>query len=208
MEILSSCPLSLEEARMDSSQSFQSSAPAWGAALWRQFGAALAMLENALVACPDDLWVERLWPEPPGLPPAPFWYLSYHVLFWTDLYLSGPSDAWDSFAPPTPFTRGEPGSDEIEGPLPEQPYSREAMLGYLAYVRQIAQQILTTLTDEQAGQPFIFPWKPEHPVSSFELHLYNLRHIQEHAAQLSVFLGQHGVPGEALDWVMWAPVNQ
>jgi hypothetical protein len=32
-----------------------------------------------------------------------------------------------------------------------------------------------------------------------------MRHIQEHAAQLSLFLGQHGVPGEALDWVMWAP---
>jgi hypothetical protein len=28
-----------------------------------------------------------------------------------------------------------------------------------------------------------------------------MRHVQEHAAHLSLFLGQHGVPGEALDWV-------
>ena len=30
-------------------------------ALWRQFGAAIDMLENALVACPASLWRERLW---------------------------------------------------------------------------------------------------------------------------------------------------
>jgi hypothetical protein len=38
-------------------------------------------------------------------------------------------------------------------------------------------------------------------MSFFELQLYTLRHVQEHAAQLSLFLGQHGIPGEALDWV-------
>jgi hypothetical protein len=31
-----------------------------------------------------------------------------------------------------------------------------------------------------------------------------MRHIQEHAAQLSLFLGQHAVPDEALDWVAQA----
>ncbi len=38
-------------------------------------------------------------------------------------------------------------------------------------------------------------------MSFFELQLYTLRHVQEHAAQLSMFLGQHGIPDEALDWV-------
>jgi hypothetical protein len=38
-------------------------------------------------------------------------------------------------------------------------------------------------------------------MSFFELQVYTLRHVQEHAAQLSLFLGQHGVPGKALDWV-------
>lgn len=32
-----------------------------------------------------------------------------------------------------------------------------------------------------------------------ELQLYNMRHVQEHASQLQLLLGQHGVPG--LDWV-------
>jgi hypothetical protein len=38
-------------------------------------------------------------------------------------------------------------------------------------------------------------------VSYYELQLYSMRHIQEHAAQLSLLLGQHGVSGESLDWV-------
>jgi hypothetical protein len=29
--------------------------------LWQQFGAAIDMLENALLACPASLWRERLW---------------------------------------------------------------------------------------------------------------------------------------------------
>ena len=41
-------------------------------------------------------------------------------------------------------------------------------------------------------------------MSYFELLLYTLRHVQEHAAQLSLFLGQHAIPGEALNWVQRA----
>ncbi|GAC1460564.1 MAG: hypothetical protein PVSMB4_19480 [Ktedonobacterales bacterium] len=59
---------------------------AWNAALWRQFGAAINMLENALVACPDSLWTERLWPTAPPVqfPPqfAEFWYVTFHTLVW------------------------------------------------------------------------------------------------------------------------------
>ena len=44
-------------------------------ALWRQFGAAIDMLENALLACPTSLWEEPLWSgssdhsRTPWLPP-------------------------------------------------------------------------------------------------------------------------------------------
>ena len=44
-------------------------------------------------------------------------------------------------------------------------------------------------------------WSEGRAVSYLEHHLYTLRHVQEHAAQLSLFLGQHGIPGEALEWV-------
>ena len=31
----------------------------WKASLWQQFGAAIDMLENALLACPDEIWSDR-----------------------------------------------------------------------------------------------------------------------------------------------------
>ncbi|GCE06776.1 DinB family protein [Dictyobacter aurantiacus] len=172
-------------------------------ALWRQFGAAVDMLENALLACPDALWSARLWSEPPPewFPPrfAEFWYVTFHTLVFFDLYLSGLPE--EDFAPPAPFVQGE--IDSIEA-LPERPYSREELHVYLKETRQKCCTRLSQLTDEQARQVVSYPWLKERSMSYLELQIMTLRHVQEHTAQLSLFLGQHGIPGEALDWVAWA----
>ena len=36
----------------------------WRKIIWRQFGATIDMFENALRACPDELWTVRLWSDP------------------------------------------------------------------------------------------------------------------------------------------------
>ena len=41
-------------------------------------------------------------------------------------------------------------------------------------------------------------------VSYLELQLYSMRHVQGHAAELSLFLGQHGVQTD-VDWMTRAP---
>lgn len=173
---------------------------AWGTALWRQFGAAIDMLDNALVACPAALWTERLWPGPPApeFPPqfGEFWYMGFHTVVWTDLYLSGVPE--EAFAPPAPFPKGELDSRET---LPDRPYTREEVHAYLASTRRRCKSTLTALTDERAHRPVAYPWSRGQPVNFLELQLYNLRHVQEHAAQLSLFLGQHGIPDAALRWV-------
>jgi hypothetical protein len=65
------------------------------------------------------------------------------------------------------------------------------------------------MTDEQTRHPVNFSWMREGEiVRSIELQLYSMRHTQEHAAQLSLLLGQHGVRGEALDWVTRAKSDQ
>lgn len=166
----------------------------WRTIVWRQFGAAIDMLENALVACPASLWKERLWSdqEQPDYPT--FWYLTYHTLFWLDLYLTGKTEG---FAPPAHFRNPfDPKSE-----FPKQPYTRDELHTYLKHLRRKCQSTITALSDEQVHQPFHFPWDSEHPISYVELQLYTMRHVQEHAAQLSLFLGQHGIPDEALDWV-------
>lgn len=68
--------------------------------LWRQFGAAIETLENALNACPEALWQARLWRETEGRPEfTEFWYVAYHAIFWLDYYCSESAQA---FAPPPP----------------------------------------------------------------------------------------------------------
>jgi hypothetical protein len=175
----------------------------WRTALWQQFGAAIDTLENALVACPAPLWQERLWrePPPPHFPPqfAEFWYVTFHTLVWLDLYLSGVPE--EEFAPPAPFAQGV--LDSIEA-MPERPYTKEELLAYLASTREKCHTTLVALTDEQARRPVQYPWSGGQPISFLELHLYNLRHVQEHAAHLSLFLGQHAIPDADLDWVVRA----
>src|SRR2546430_9626647 len=45
-----------------------------------------------------------------------------------------------------------------------------------------------------------YAWTEGKAVNFLELQLYNMRHVQEHAAQLSLFLGQHATEDLALDW--------
>ncbi len=172
----------------------------WSTALWRQFGAAIDMLDNAVVACPAALWTERLWRDPPPaqFPPqfAEFWYVTFHALVWLDIYLSGLPE--EDFAPPAPFAQGE--LDSVEA-LPDQPYSKEELRVYLANTRQKCHTTLLTLTDEQARRPVAYPWAQGQPINYLELQLYSMRHVQEHAAQLSLFLGQHTIAEADHDWV-------
>ncbi len=62
--------------------------------LWKQFGASIDMLENAINMCPPEHWEGK----------KHFWYNAYHCLFFLDYYLTiDPID----FAPPAPFTLSE-----------------------------------------------------------------------------------------------------
>ncbi|HEX6034606.1 MAG TPA: DinB family protein [Anaerolineales bacterium] len=163
------------------------------AMLWRQFGAAIDMLSESLRDCPEELWEKRLWEDQPDQFVAAgfsaFWYLGYHTLFWLDLYLTG---AEEGFAPPAPFELVEMEPGEV---LPRI-YAREELLGYLEYCRQKCQETIGAMSNEQARRSCRFAWG-ELPFA--ELQLYNLRHVQEHAAQLRMFLGQQA--GRYADWI-------
>jgi hypothetical protein len=153
----------------------------WRTSIWRQFGAAITMLENALRACPDDLWNESLWKDSQRPELALFWYVAYHTLFWLDLYLSG---SIEGFTPPAPYTLAEL---DPAGLLPDRIYTRDELLSYLDHCCQKCRRTVEALTEERARQLCRFPWGE---VTYLELILDNMRHVQEHAAQLNMFLGQ------------------
>jgi hypothetical protein len=142
--------------------------------IWEQLGGAIDMLENAMHACPDEVWRDRSrQPE--------FWYVVYHTLFFLDLYLS---DSLEGFSPPAPFTL-----DELDpaGVLPEHVYTKDELQTYLEHGRRKAWDTIDALTEEKAREHAVFSSVEG---SRLELLFYNLRHVQHHAAQLNLILRQ------------------
>ncbi len=91
------------------------------------------MLENVIRACPTDLWTVRLWNDPELPRASEFWYIAYHTLFWSDLYLTG---SVEGFTPPQPFNL-----DELDpaGLIPPTPYPPEVLLTYLQHTQHKCQ---------------------------------------------------------------------
>jgi hypothetical protein len=137
--------------------------------LWQQFGASIDMLENAIKMCPEMLWDND----------KKFWYNAFHCLFWLDYYLSiEPS----KFSPPIPFTLSE---FDTSGALPNRTYSKQELLKYLQINREKCYQLISNLDDELMNTRWINEYKN---FSVFEILLYNMRHVQHHAAQLNQLL--------------------
>ena len=143
--------------------------------LWNQFGATIDMLENAMRACPDDLWGDRSrTPE--------FWYVASHTLFYLDYYLE---ESPQGFAPPAPFDLCEL---DPAGKMPARVYTKAELLTYLEHGREKLRTLLARLDEEGAHAEWRFGSMRGTLVESL---IYNLRHVQHHAAQLNLLLRQH-----------------
>ena len=161
----------------------------WLVALWPQVGAALDMLDNALIACPPERWEDMLWSEPDGYPS--FWRLTFHTLKSLEINLAGSAEG---YAPPPPLSVH-----------PTRPYTKDELRTYLAFARNKCQTTYAHLSDEAAVRVINIPWLGM-SLSYLELQLLNLRHLQEHVAQLSLFLGQHATDRDAMDAALdWIP---
>jgi len=147
----------------------------WKSDLWRQFGASIDMLENAIVECPESLWSDCTRYHQ-------YWYLAHHTLFWLDLYLTG---SVEGFAPPEPFTLCEL---DPAGLLPDRVYSQAEMKSYLEHCRVKCRSTIEQLDAESASRLYKFGWGE---CSFGELLLYNMRHVQHHTAQMNLLMRLH-----------------
>ena len=139
--------------------------------LWKQFGASIDMLGNAIKMCPEEHWDTD----------HKFWYIAYHCLFYLDYYLTLDPD---SFSPPPNFSLSE---FDPSGALPERVYTKEELLAYLLGNRHKCHDLIAGMTEEIATKRWINPYRN---YSVFELLLYNMRHVQHHAGQLNLILRQ------------------
>lgn len=152
--------------------------------LWKQFGACIDMLENAIQMCPKELWNTE----------EKFWYSSYHCLFFLDYYLTTDPATYIS---PRPFT-----NSEFEGKLPERVYTKDELLMYLKASKEKCHKLLLGMTEEVAARRWVNQYRN---YSMFEMLLYNMRHVQHHSAQLNKFLRQN--MNDAPSWVMQTKDN-
>lgn len=146
--------------------------------LRHQYEAALCVLDKCIAACPDPSW---------NAPVAnlKFCQVAFHTLFFTDYYLGKDHEAIKQQA----FHLARPAFfrdyEEMQPRVPVLLYERDDVVEYLAFCRGKAQETLAGETAGVLNAPCGFPRKT---FSRAELHVYNLRHIQHHAAQLSLRL--------------------
>jgi hypothetical protein len=146
-------------------------------ALWTQFGASIDMLKNAIEMWPDNRWQTD----------KKFFYVAYHVTVFLDYYLTNPPEA---FSPGLAFTITEPDHappEALDDVVPDRIYSKTELLEYLHVCREKCRQLIANLTDEKISERWIED-SGDMNYSVLEILLYNMRHVQHHAAQLNMLL--------------------
>jgi hypothetical protein len=145
-----------------------------------QFDAALCTLNACVDRCPDAAW---------DAPVAnmKFCQVAFHTLFYADYYL-GPDGEKDAFRA-QPFHRENAAMfrdyEEFEPREQVLLYDRPSIRKYLQHCRTKAANVIESETAESLAAPAAFGRRA---FSRAELYVYNTRHIQHHAAQLSLRL--------------------
>ena len=142
-----------------------------------QYLAALEMLKQVIVKCPEALWNASGDVDP-------CWRKAYHTLFYVHLYLQ---DTEQDFRP----------WQKHHDPDTGAPFSQAEVLEYLAFTQKQVQERMPLLDLAAASG---FAWLS---FGKLELQLYNIRHVQQHAGELYERLGSRA--GIDLDWIDQTP---
>ena len=148
--------------------------------LAHQYEASLSTLNLCVARCPDASWSE----------PVAKWKFSqaaFHAIFFTDLYLQ-PNDDVEKFKQQPFHLEHKPvfrDYEELENRPHVLLYEKPFVLAYVQNVRRKAQETIAREPADLLAGPSGFHWRK---CSRAELHVYTIRHIQHHAAQLSLRL--------------------
>jgi hypothetical protein len=154
-----------------------------------QYEATFCMLQACIDRCPDGAWqgpVANL----------KFSQVAFHALFFGDVYLSRDLDSFRS----QPFHREHADVfadyDELGDRERKAVFEKAFILEYLQHCREKAKEVIAAETTETLNAQAGIDWIK---FSQAELHVYNMRHIHHHVAQLSLRLRLD--TGEDIPWV-------
>lgn len=169
--------------------------------LWKNFAAAIDMLKNTIVLCPDEVWQNE----------KKFFYTAYHTVIFLDYYLTNPVK---DFQPVLAYTLADadklpPGA--VDDVIPTKFYSKEEMLAYLSAIRSKCKELIVNATPDKLTQR----WINDDEINMhglcpslvtnytlLEILFYNFRHVQHHVAQLNFILRQKA--NVAAEWISHA----
>jgi hypothetical protein len=139
-----------------------------------QYEASLCTLWQCVARCPDAQW---------NAPVAryPFCQVAFHTLFFVDYYLSQDAEAFMSQLWHQEHQELFGDYEQLQDREPTSLYTRAQLELYTEYCRDKAATVIAEETEATLAAEARFPRKP---FSRAELHVYNIRHIQHHAAQL------------------------
>ena len=150
--------------------------------LAHQYEASLCALNFPIARCPDAMWCEAVakWK---------FCQSAFHVVFFADMYLQ-PTEEIEAFKR-QPFHLEHKdvfrGYEELEDRAQVLQYEKPFVMSYLQNVRRKAAETSARESADVLAGPSGFSWRK---CSRAELHVYNIRHIQHHGAQLGLRLRQ------------------
>ena len=143
-----------------------------------QFEAAFCALNACADLCPDELWDKPVAKNP-------YCQSVFHTLIFADLYLEPGMDGFRD----QPFHQEHPeffgDYEQLEPREPVGLYTKEDIRRYLNVCRQKAAAVIDAEEEETLKGPSGFSFRK---CTRAELHVYNMRHIQHHIAQLNMRL--------------------
>ena len=153
-----------------------------------QFEAAFCTLNRCIDRCPETAW------DAPVVNHK-FCQVVFHTLFFADFYLGQNEESLrrqQFHLDNEQFFRDY---EELQDRKPELLYDKPLIKTYLEHCRNKASEVIVAETTETLSGPSGFQRRA---FSRAELHVYSIRHVQHHAAQLSLRLRIDA--NEAIPW--------
>ena len=136
-----------------------------------QYGKAAAMMEECINLYDDTLWTDRSYQNPA-------WQVCYHGLFYTNIYLSPSESAirkWSGEREDYHDLRKIPSS---AGYVFDKTYTHGEMADFLNHIREFLPVYMESFEPEEPC------WPSWYNQNQLEFHMTNLRHFQQHTAEL------------------------
>lgn len=148
------------------------------ALIQNQYEAAFRTIKYCIERCPDRSWHAPICNHA-------YSQTVFHALYFADLYLGEDPDAVKDQPFHVEHSAVFTGYEEMEAQVPEQTYERLFIEEYLEHCRKKARLAVAKFSESGLAKRSGFSWIDG---TVAEVHVYNLRHIQHHAAQLSLRL--------------------